>query len=126
MRSPFKASKQFLGGERINVEILWKEAEILQQSKLIAYSSNYTAKYFSLYTPLEKICTLQMSKEVHSNLNVDKNVKSVIEENIKTQKFYIEGIGDVRHSENILDILVKDIVKNILILAFIKAITVSL
>ena len=92
----------------INVEILWKEAEILQQSKLIAYSSNYTAKYFSLYTPLEKICTLQMSKEVHSNLNVDKDVKSVIEENIKTQKFYIEGIGDVRHSENILDILVKE------------------
>jgi hypothetical protein len=49
-----------------------------------------------------------MCKEVQLNLNVDKNVKSVIEENIKTQKFYIEGIGDVRHSENILDVLVKE------------------
>tara|TARA_Y100000385_G_scaffold263700_1_gene296429 strand:- start:167 stop:2392 length:2226 start_codon:yes stop_codon:yes gene_type:complete len=92
----------------IKLDILWKEAEILQQSKSIAYASNYITKYFSLYTPLEKICTLQMCKEVHSNLNVDRNVKAQIEDNIKTQSFYIEGIGNVRHSENILEELVKD------------------
>jgi hypothetical protein len=92
----------------IKLDILWKEAEILQQSKSIAYASNYITKYFSLYTPLEKICTLQMCKEVHSNLNVDRNVKAQIEDNIKTQSFYIEGIGNVRHSDNILEELVKD------------------
>ena len=92
----------------IKLDILWKEAEILQQSKSIAYASNYITKYFSLYTPLEKICTLQMCKEVHYNLNVDRNVKAQIEDNIKTQSFYIEGIGNVRHSENILEELVKD------------------
>ena len=49
-----------------------------------------------------------MCKEVHSNLNVDRNVKAQIEDNVKTQSFYIEGIGNVRHSENILEELVKD------------------
>ena len=92
----------------MKLDILWKEAEILQQSKSIAYASRYLKNYFSLYTPLEKICTLQMCKEVHSNLNVDRNVKAQIEENIKTQKFYIEGIGNVRHSDNILEVLVKE------------------
>jgi hypothetical protein len=41
-------------------------------------------------------------------LNVDRNVKAQIEDNIKTQSFYIEGIGNVRHSDNILEELVKD------------------
>ena len=89
-------------------DILWKEAELLQQSKSIALRANYIKKYFSLYSPLERICTLQMCKDIYSNLNIDRDYKSIIKDNIKNQNFYIEGLGNVRHSENILDVLTNE------------------
>ena len=69
--------------------ILWKEAEILQQPKEIALQAGYLKKYFSLYSPLEKICTLQMCKEIYIYENVESDVKSIIRDNIKTKKFYL-------------------------------------
>jgi hypothetical protein len=88
--------------------ILWKEAELLQQSKGIVERSKMIEKYFSLYTPLEGICTMQMCKENHTTVNVDNSAKKKIEKNIATQKFYIEGIGNVKHSDDILEKLQKD------------------
>jgi len=82
--------------------LLWKEAEEVQQSRGISLRSSYIEAYFSLSNPLAGLCTMQICREVHGKVNVDKDAKVKIENNIKNLKYFIEGIGNVSHSENIL------------------------
>jgi|TARA_R110000823_G_scaffold309032_3_gene433016 hypothetical protein len=83
-------------------DFLWKEADLVQQDKGLALRNSLIKKYFSLYNPLEGICVLQMCKEIYEKVNIDKNAQEKIENNIKEKKFWIEGIGNVEHSPNIL------------------------
>ena len=82
---------------------LWKEAELVQQPKGIALRSNLIETYFSLYNPLEAICTMQMCYEIHTKVNVDSDAKSKIEKNIEEQSYYIEGFKiNIKPTLNIL------------------------
>lgn len=84
--------------------VLWKEAELLQQSRGIVERGRWLNEYFSLYVPLERICTLQLCKEVHQNTRgSEADAKEVIQRDLKENTFYIEGIGDVKHSDDILE-----------------------
>ena len=82
--------------------LLWKEAEQVQQDKGISLRGSYLETYFSLFNPLQSICVMVICKEIHSNVNVDRDAKSKIEKIIEDLKFKIEGISFVSHQPNIL------------------------
>ena len=92
-------------------DILWKEADLVQQPKGIILRDKTTTEYFSLYNPLESICTLEICKTIYSKVNVDRDAKGKIESSVLGTKYKIEGIGMVNHSSDILsELLTKSLI----------------
>ena len=100
-------------------DIFYQEADLLLQSEYILERSDTIKKSFSLHFPLQYILTISFCKAIYNiqsreNYNIsdvrdeDKGltytqIADKIRNNIKTKTFKIEGIGDVPHSENVLD-----------------------
>lgn len=106
-------------------DIFYQEADLLLQSDYILERSDTIKKSFSLHFPLQYVLAISFCKAIYDiqsrqnqSISEDKQIgdnniidsgftytqiADKIRENIKTKTFKIEGIGDVPHSENILE-----------------------
>ena len=78
--------------------LLYQEVDFFSQNKALVERSKYIRTYFNLFRPLSEILTLLYCKKVYSNL-LDRagadDAKKIIDKNLETKTFRIEGIGDV-------------------------------
>ena len=85
--------------------IVWTEATIFQQERGIIDRGDAIKRYFSSYLPLETICVLTYCDETFDKMmkdNREDKYKETVEKTIKEMTLYIEGIGDVPHSQDVL------------------------
>ena len=88
----------------------YEEANHLSQSPNLLDRSSNIKQVFALHFPLQYILTLIIVKGIQLKSQIDgektyDEIKEGIEEAIKTQKFKIEGIGEVPHTPDVLTTL---------------------
>jgi len=85
----------------------YEETNYLSQSPQLLDRSSNIKQNFALHFPLQYILTLIIVKQIQLTAQMDgektyDEIKEGIEEAIKTQKFKIEGIGEVPHTSDVL------------------------
>jgi hypothetical protein len=98
-------TQQFIGCYQ--EDYFYEEANHLSQSPQLLDRSSNIKQLFALHFPLQYILTLIVVKQIQLTAQIDgektyDEIKQGIEEAIKTQKFKIEGIGDVPHTFDVL------------------------